>query len=147
MDIIALDADFLEAIDQAASMVQKGMDDDTCAQGKCEEVRHSIGGREVKRRIGVVSRLVEAILLRQHTCDIVHLAEPVIRLVCGDGEVCKVPRLQRTLIRMRILKRGVREREDDIRLCSRGLASISKRTTRSPGKREPLPTMELCILL
>lgn len=72
-------------------MIQQGMDNNTCGQRKCQQVRHRICRGKVQGRICLICLKVESIGGGEHTRDVVYLAKAVVGYVGGHGEVGQVP--------------------------------------------------------
>jgi len=67
-----------------------------CAQSKCQEISHSIGGWEIKQGISKVSSFVESVVWKEYARDVVDFAKTVERFVCRDGEVGQIPGLEKS---------------------------------------------------
>lgn len=91
MDVIGLDTDFFEAVEKGAAVVEEGVNDDTGAEGKSEEVGHGVGSGEVEGGIGVVGVEIKGIVGAEDAGDVVDLAEFVVGFVGGDGKVGELP--------------------------------------------------------
>lgn len=91
MNIVLLHSNPLYAIPQAAAVVQDRMYENARRQSKGKEVRHCVGGREVKGRVIVIRRLVESILAVQHTAHVVDVAVTVVWVIVIHREIGEVP--------------------------------------------------------
>ena len=70
------------------------MHEQCCRQRKREKVDYRIGAREVQRAVGlVIAKAEPAARGVEDSCDIVRLAEAVVRLLSTDGHIREVPGL------------------------------------------------------
>jgi hypothetical protein len=76
-------------------MIQARMHNYTCAQSEYQKVSHSIGSREVKWGVSVVSSFVESVVWKKYAGDVVGQTKLVERFVCGEWEVGEIPGLER----------------------------------------------------
>jgi len=91
MDIICLDSHFFEAVEEGATVVEEGVDDDAGAEGKGKEIGHGVGGGEVEGRVVVVGIEIKGVVWTEDTGDVVDVAEFVKGFDGRDGKVGELP--------------------------------------------------------
>ena len=87
MDIVPLDPDAFDAIDEAATVIKRGVDDDAGGEGKSEEVGDGVGGREVEWGVELVGGDVEGVVCFEDAFDVVGFTETIIGNIGGNGKV------------------------------------------------------------
>jgi len=91
MDVICLDSNFFEAVEEGATVVEDGVDDDAGAEGKGKEIGHGVSGREVEGRVIVVGIEIKSVVWTEDAGDVVDVAEFVVGYVGRDGKVGELP--------------------------------------------------------
>jgi len=91
MDVICLDSHFFEAVEEGATVVEEGVDDDAGAEGKGEEIGHGVGGGEVEGRVILVGIKIKGVVWTEDAGDVVDVAEFVKGFDGRDGKVGELP--------------------------------------------------------
>ena len=94
MYVVFLDFYALDPNVYRASVVQKSVDEQRSRQRKRKKVDHRKGTRKIHRTVGLVLAEVEPAARRvEHSCDIVRVAEAIIRSLSTNRHICELPGL------------------------------------------------------